>query len=63
MVLCLSIFVHVLGYVVRLHCFLCMGQHSPESSDDLKKKATISVKIYGIMCIALLRRKNPLHVA
>lgn len=33
-VLCLCIFVHVLGYIVRLCCFLCMGQHGPKCLDD-----------------------------
>lgn len=27
-------FVHVLGYIVRLCCFLCMGQHGPKCLDD-----------------------------
>lgn len=63
MVLCLCIFVHVLGYIVRLCCFLCMGQHSTKSLDYFKNKVRVSVKICGIMCIALVRRKNPLHVA
>lgn len=62
MVLCLCIFVHVLGYIVRLCCFLCMGQHGPKCLDDLKKKVSVSVKVCELMCIALLRRKNPLHV-